>query len=73
MSVEVIVSPMQGIISSLFVGVGDEVSAGDVLYMIEVMKMLTPIESNVKGKVTEIYALETKTVARGEKLLAIEC
>jgi biotin carboxyl carrier protein len=72
MSVEVVVSPMQGIISSLCVAVGDDVSEGDTLCLIEAMKMLTPIEATVSGKVTEIHTEEKKSVARDEKLLVIE-
>lgn len=72
MSVEVVVSPMQGIVSSLCVAVGDEVSEGDVLCMIEAMKMLTPIESTVNGKVIEISTEEKKSIARDEKILVIE-
>lgn len=64
---------MQGILASLCVAVGDEVSEGDVLCMIEAMKMLTPIESNVKGTVKEIHTEEKKSVARDERLLVIEC
>ena len=73
MALEVVTSPMQGIVSSMCVAVGDEVTEGDVLCLIEAMKMLTPIESNVRGKVTEIYTEEKKSVARNEKLLVIEC
>lgn len=72
MSVEVVLSPMQGIISSLCVAVGDDVSEGDTLCLIEAMKMLTPIESSVTGKVKEIHTEEKKSVARDEKLLVIE-
>jgi biotin carboxyl carrier protein len=72
MSTEIIISPLQGIISSLCVAVGDDVSEGDVLCLIEAMKMLTPVESSVNGKVAEIHIEEMKSVARGEKLLAIE-
>ena len=73
MAIEVVVSPMQGIVSSLCVAVGDDVNEGDVLCMIEAMKMLTPIESTVNGKVKEIHTEEKKSVARDEKLLVIEC
>lgn len=72
MATEVIVSPMQGILSSLCVAVGEEVSEGDVLCMIEAMKMLTPIESTVSGKVTEIFAEEKKAIARDHKIMVIE-
>lgn len=72
MSVEIVTSPMQGIISSICVTVGDEVNEGDVLCLIEAMKMLTPIESSVRGVVKEIHAEEKKSVAKDEKILAIE-
>jgi len=72
MSVQVVTSPMQGIISSLCVAEGDEVSEGDVLCLIEAMKMLTPIESDVRGKVIEIYTREKQSVARDEKIMSIE-
>jgi biotin carboxyl carrier protein len=72
MSFEVVLSPMQGIVSSLCVAVGDDVSEGDTLCLIEAMKMLTPIESTVNGKVKEVSTEEKKSVARDEKLLVIE-
>ncbi len=72
MSVEIVTSPMQGIVSSLCVTVGDEVNEGDVLCLIEAMKMLMPIESSVRGKVTEIYTEEKKPLVKGEKILAVE-
>ncbi len=72
MSLEIVTSPMQGILASLCVSVGDEVSEGDVLCLIEAMKMLTPLESTVSGKVKEIHTEEKKPVARDEKILVIE-
>ena len=72
MSVRIVTSPLQGIVSSLCVGVGDEVNEGDVLCLIEAMKMLTPIESDVRGKIIEIYTGEKQAVARDEKVMAIK-
>lgn len=72
MSVEIVTSPMQGIVSSICVTVGDEVNEGDVLCLIEAMKMLTPIEANLSGKITEIYTDEKKSIAKDERILAIE-
>lgn len=72
MSVDIVVSPMQGIVANICVSVGDEVSEGDTLCMIEAMKMLTPIESNVNGKVIEIHTEEKAAVARDAKLVSLE-
>jgi len=69
---EIIDSPMQGIINSVHVKVGDEVSEGDVLCMLEAMKMLTPLESPVKGKIAEVLVADKQPVARGAKLIVIE-
>lgn len=65
-------SPMQGIINSVHVKVGDAVNEGDVLCLLEAMKMLTPMESPVDGKVIEVLIAEKQSVARGEKLLVLE-
>ena len=72
MSIEIVTSPMQGIISSVCVKVGEEVCEGDVLCMIEAMKMLTPVESALAGKVREIYTEEKRPVGRDEKIMSIE-
>ena len=68
MKIDIVVSPIQGIVSTLFVTVGDNIAEGDVLCLIEAMKMLTPIESNINGKMAKIYIEEKKPVSRGEKL-----
>jgi biotin carboxyl carrier protein len=69
---KIIESPMQGIINSVHVKVGDIVSEGDVLCLLEAMKMLTPLEAPVNGNITEVHIAEKQSVARGEKLLVIE-
>jgi biotin carboxyl carrier protein len=71
-SVEEIVSPMQAIVSSICVAVDDQVNEGDMLCLIEAMKMLTPIESPVTGKVLKIYVKERSSVAKNDKLLDVE-
>jgi len=65
-------SPMQGIVNSIYVKVGDKVSQGDVLCFVEAMKMLTPIESPVDGSISEIDIVEKQPVARGARLMVIE-
>lgn len=69
---EMIESPMQGIVNSVYVKVGDMVNQGDVLCFLEAMKMLTPIESPVNGRISEIDIIEKQPVARGARLMVIE-
>lgn len=57
---------------SAFVKVGDTVSAGDVLCIIESMKLMNEINSEFSGKVTEIYVNDGDTVEYGQKLMKIE-
>jgi biotin carboxyl carrier protein len=70
--INIVESPMQGIINSVHVKVGDDVKEGDLLCLLEAMKMLTPLESSVKGKIAAVHVAEKQPVARGEKLIEIE-
>lgn len=55
-----------------FVKVGDNVNAGDVVCIIESMKLMNEINSEFSGKVTEIYVNNGDTVEYGQKLMKIE-
>ncbi len=55
-----------------FVNVGDRVSKGKVLCIIEAMKLMNEIESDVEGVVTEIYPQNGQPVEYGEKLFAVK-
>lgn len=70
--VEVVTSPMPGTIVSLSVKVGDSVKAGDILLVLESMKIQNEIPSPRDGKVKEILVAEGKYVKRREPLIAIE-
>lgn len=54
-----------------FVSLGQTVSKGDVVCIIEAMKLMNEIESDVSGKVVEIYVKNGHTVEYGEKLFKI--
>jgi acetyl-CoA carboxylase biotin carboxyl carrier protein len=54
-----------------FVNVGDRVSKGQVLCIIEAMKLMNEIESDVDGVVVTIYPQNGQAVEYGEKLFAI--
>ena len=55
-----------------YVGIGDEVKAGQVLCIIEAMKMMNQIESDKAGKVTAIMVQNGDPVEFGQPLFVIE-
>ncbi len=74
-----IVSPMVGTFYSKpspdadqFVKVGDTISAGDTVCIIEAMKMMNQIESEFDGKITEICVSDGDPVEYGQPLMYVE-
>lgn len=55
-----------------FVKVGDTVNAGDVVCIIESMKMMNEITCEFSGRVAEIYVNNEDPVEFGQKLMRIE-
>lgn len=55
-----------------FVEVGKVVKVGDVLAMIEAMKMFNPIESEISGTITAILVENNQPVEFGQPLFTIE-
>lgn len=68
----VISSPMPGTVLAIKVEVGARVRAGDVLLVMESMKIENEISAPSDGRVREIYAVEGAFVRRREPLIAIE-
>ncbi|HVB33928.1 MAG TPA: acetyl-CoA carboxylase biotin carboxyl carrier protein [Patescibacteria group bacterium] len=54
-----------------FVRVGDRVSAGQALCIIEAMKLMNEIESDVAGEIARIFVENGQPVEYGEPLFAI--
>ena len=54
-----------------FVTAGSKVEAGQVLCIIEAMKLMNEIESDVAGELVQIYADNGKPVEYGEPLFGI--
>ena len=57
--------------SPAFVQVGDRVKVGQVLCIVEAMKLMNEIESDVDGELIEIYPANAQAVEFGEKLFAV--
>jgi acetyl-CoA carboxylase biotin carboxyl carrier protein len=55
-----------------FVNVGDRVSKGQVLCIIEAMKLMNEIESDVDGVVASVYPQNGQPVEYGENLFAVK-
>lgn len=51
--------------------VGDAVAAGEVLVILESMKMELPVEAPAAGKVIEIRCRETQPVTEGDVLMVL--
>ncbi len=55
-----------------FVKVGDTVNKGDVVCIIESMKLMNELNSEFSGRVAEIYVNNGDSVEYGQKLMRIE-
>jgi len=69
---ETIEVPITGKIISVNVKPGDVIQEGDVVCVLESMKMENPIVSPVGGTVTEVSVREDQVVKPGEKIAVIE-
>ncbi|MCK9150554.1 sodium-extruding oxaloacetate decarboxylase subunit alpha [Methanobacterium alcaliphilum] len=67
-----IASTMQGMILKLKVNVGDKVNEGDVVAVVEAMKMENDIQSTESGTVEEIFTAEGETVDSGDTIMVIK-
>jgi len=58
--------------SDVFVNVGDRITNGKVLCIIEAMKLMNEIEADVDGVVERIYPQNGQPIEYGEKLFAVK-
>ena len=61
-----------GTVWKIEVAVGDSVSEGDDVVILESMKMEMPVEAEDSGKVAEIRCEEGQSVAEGDVLVVLE-
>ena len=57
--------------SDAFVSVGDRITKGKVLCIVEAMKLMNEIESEVEGVLVSVYPQNGQPIEYGEKLFAI--
>ena len=74
----VVKSPMVGTFyrspaptSQAFVEVGDSIKAGDVLCIVEAMKVMNEIKAEISGVITEIVAENASAVEYGQPLFRV--
>jgi urea carboxylase len=68
---ELIEAPFGGSVWKLLVAPGDTVEAGDVIAVIEAMKMECPLESPGSGTIAALYMQEKQSLQPGTPLLAL--
>lgn len=74
-----VLSPMVGTVyiapdpeSDAFVSVGQEVKKGDVLCIIEAMKLMNEVEAEIDGQIIEVLAQNEEMVEFGEPLFIVQ-
>ena len=67
----VVVSPMMGVVREICVSPGDAVKAGDILMVIEAMKMNNDLKARRSGKVEGVYVSPGQRVEEGRALLLL--
>ncbi len=65
-------APLPGVITEIKVSVGDEVAVGDVLVVLEAMKMANNLEAEKAGKVTAILVSQGASVMEDTPLIVVE-
>jgi pyruvate carboxylase subunit B len=66
-----VLAPMQGLIVKVPVKAGDSVKLGDVVAVLEAMKMQNDIVTTVAGRISQVYVKEGEVVSPNQPLLAV--
>ena len=67
-----VVSPIQGQVTNIKVKVGDKVQKGDVLLIIEAMKLENEVVSPFEGEIAEILVSKGQNVKAKDVIITIE-
>jgi acetyl-CoA/propionyl-CoA carboxylase biotin carboxyl carrier protein len=68
---DAVVSPMQGTVLAVEVANGDEVEAGQVLCIVEAMKMENEVLAHRAGRVTELSVAPGQQVTTGQVICVV--
>ena len=68
----IIHSPMTGRVIEVLVAEGEQVGAGDVVVVIESMKMENEVICDVDGSVSTVHVEEDQSVSEGDRLVEVE-
>jgi acetyl-CoA carboxylase biotin carboxyl carrier protein len=67
-----VAAQITGTVWKVEVKLGQQVSAGETLVILESMKMEMPLEAPAAGRVVEIRCHEAQAVSEGEVLIVLE-
>lgn len=67
-----ITAPLAGSVAQVLVKVGQEIEAGDVVAVLEAMKMETEITASAAGTVAEVLVAPGDAVAGGQVLIRLD-
>jgi biotin carboxyl carrier protein len=71
-NVKSVKSPMPGLVLKILKNVGDKITKGDTVMILEAMKMENEIKSNIDGTIAEIFVIEGKPVEKYISLFSIK-
>ena len=68
---EPLLSPMAGNIIRIAMAAGDDVHEGDVVIILEAMKMETEVKAHIEGQISDVFVKEGESVPAGAPLVLI--
>ena len=63
---------MPGVVAEVNVAVGDVVEVGQVVVVLESMKLFASLQAEVAGTVADVYCVPGETVPAGKRLVLID-
>jgi len=68
---DAVVSPMQGTVLAVEVAEGDEVAAGQVICIVEAMKMENEVHAHRAGRITDLSVAPGQPVKTGQVICVV--